>query len=112
MSAQKWHRNPKQLRSSMTTDISLDFQFRTLDGILVGTYFPVSYNKYSHLRAGISLRLGPLIIGTSDILPLITKKNIYGLDFHFLLKVPHISFNKKNKNPRNKSKFEVNKEKN
>ncbi|MFI5164588.1 MAG: DUF5723 family protein, partial [Bacteroidia bacterium] len=76
----------------------------------IGTYFPVSYDKYSHLRAGFSLRLGPLIIGTANLLPLITKKDIYGFDFHFLLKVPHIAFNRKNKNPNARSQFDVNRE--
>ena len=77
----------------------------------IGTYFPISYNKYSHLRAGISIRLGPVIFGTSNILPLITKKDVYGLDFHFLLKVPHIGLNKKDKTPRSNSRFNVNREK-
>jgi hypothetical protein len=78
----------------------------------LGTYFPFSYNKYSHVRAGASLRLGPLIFGTADLLPLISNRDIKGVDFHFLLKVPHLSFKKKNKMPtRSKSKFSVNKEK-
>lgn len=75
----------------------------------LGAYVPFSYNKYSHFRAGLSLRLGPLIFGTADLLPLISKRDVYGTDFHFLLKVPHISFGKKDKNPRGKSKFNVNK---
>lgn len=78
----------------------------------IGAYAPVSYNKYSHIRAGFSLRLGPLVVGTSDLLPLITKKDVYGLDFHFLLKVPHISFKKKDKHPRSANRFNVNEEKN
>ncbi len=77
----------------------------------IGTYFPVSYNKYSHVRSGFSLRLGPMIVGTADLLPLLAKKDIKGLDFHFMLKVPHIHFKNKNKNPRSKSKFDVNREK-
>src|ERR1051326_3996447 len=77
----------------------------------IGAYVPFSYNKYSHMRAGFTLRLGPLIIGTADLLPLIAKKKtIKGLDFHFMLKVPHIHFHKHEKNPRSKSKFDVNKE--
>ena len=63
------------------------------------------------MRAGFSLRLGPLYIGTTDLLPLLAKKDIKGLDFHFMLKVPHIHFGKKDKNPRSKSKFDVNREK-
>ena len=77
----------------------------------LGAYVPFSYNKYSHVRAGLSLRLGPLIIGMADLLPLIGKGNIKGVDFHFMLKVPHIHFKKKDKNPRSNSKFDVNKEK-
>ena len=78
----------------------------------IGTYFPVSYDKYSHLRVGASIRLGPLVIGTANFLPLVTKKDVYGLDFHFLLKVPHIAFNKKNTKPRNASRYNVNQERN
>ena len=77
----------------------------------IGAYFPVSYNKYSHVRAGFSLRLGPLIIGTADLLPLLLKKDLYGVDFHFMLKVPHIHFKKHASNPHNKSRFDVNREK-
>ncbi len=78
----------------------------------IGTYVPFSYNKYSHVRAGFTLRLGPLIIGTADLLPLILKtKTIKGLDFHFMLKVPHIHFRKHDKSPRSRSKFDVNREK-
>lgn len=77
----------------------------------LGAYIPFSYNKYSHVRTGLSLRLGPIIFGTADLLPLISKRSIYGLDFHFMLKVPHIHFGKKDKMPRSKSKFNVNKEK-
>ena len=77
----------------------------------IGAYFPFSYNKYSHVRAGFSLRLGPLIIGTADLLPLIAKKEIRGVDFHFMLKVPHIHFKNKNRISRSKSKFDVNPEK-
>jgi len=77
----------------------------------LGAYVPFSYNKYSHVRTGLSLRLGPIILGTADLLPFISKRDIYGVDFHFLLKVPHIHFKKKNKNPRSKSKFDVNREK-
>lgn len=76
----------------------------------LGTYFPLSYNKYSHFRAGASLRLGPLVFGTADLLPLISKRDIKGVDFHFLLKVPHLHFKKKDKSPRSRSKFNVNKD--
>ena len=77
----------------------------------VGAYLPLSYNKFSKFRLGFTARIGPIILGMADILPFISKRDIYAADFHFMLKVPHISFKKKNKNPRSRSKFEVSKEK-
>ena len=74
----------------------------------LGLYVPFSFNKYSKFRLGLSTRIGPLIVGMADILPIISKRDIYGVDFHFMLKAPHISFNKKDKNTRSKSRFSVN----
>lgn len=76
----------------------------------LGFYMPVSYNKYSHMRLGATARIGPLIVGTADLLPLISKRDIYGGDVHVMLKVPHIHLKKKNKNPRSKSKFNTKRE--
>ncbi len=76
----------------------------------LGFYMPISYNKYSHMRLGASARIGPLIVGMADVLPIISKRDVYGVDMHVMLKVPHIQFKKKNKNPRSKSKFNVNRE--
>jgi hypothetical protein len=76
----------------------------------VGAYVPLSYNKYSHFCAGASLRLGPIIIGSANLLPIISKNDIKGADFHFMLKVPHIHL-KKNKKPQNKNKLEVKRDK-
>lgn len=74
----------------------------------LGLYIPVSYNKYSHARLGVTTRIGPLIIGMADILPIISKRDVYGMDFHFMLKIPHIQLKKKNKGPRIKSRFDIN----
>jgi len=74
----------------------------------LGLYVPVSYNKYSKAQLGTSARIGPLIVGMADILPIISKRDVYGMDFHFMLKIPHIQFKKKNKGPRIKSRFDVN----
>lgn len=86
-----------------TTTISItprwDYKF-------VGAYIPVSYNKYSRFRIGASLRLGPIILGSADLLPLVSRRDIRGMDFHFMLKVPHIHL-KKDQRPKNKSRFEV-----
>lgn len=76
----------------------------------LGFYMPVSYNKYSHVRLGATARIGPLIVGMADVLPLISKRDVYAVDAHVILKVPHIHFKKKNKNPRSKSKFNTSRE--
>lgn len=76
----------------------------------LGFYMPVSYNKYSHVRLGASARIGPLIVGMADVLPVISKRDVYGADVHVMLKVPHIHLKKKNKDPRNKSKFNTKRE--
>jgi len=75
----------------------------------LGFYMPLSYNKYSHTRLGVSARIGPLIVGMADVLPIISKRDVYGVDMHFMLKVPHIHLKKKT--PKSKSKFNVNREK-
>lgn len=72
-----------------------------------GFYLPFSYNKYSHLRMGASVRIGPLIVGTSDLLPVLSNRDVYGADIHVMLKVPHLDLNFKKKS-RTKSKFNVN----
>jgi len=54
-----------------------------------GVFVPVSWNQMRHLNVGTGLRLGPLVLGTNDIASLLLKKKeIYGADFHFALKVP------------------------
>ncbi|MBC8046511.1 MAG: thrombospondin type 3 repeat-containing protein, partial [Fimbriimonadaceae bacterium] len=79
------NRDPEQSRVSEITTISLTprFESRWID---VG--LPISYNEYNNTNLGLSLRLGPVIVGTNDFLPLISKKNIYGTDFHVAIKIP------------------------
>lgn len=77
------------------------------DWKFLGLYVPVSYNKHSHVRLGASARVGPLIVGMADVLPLISKRDVYAVDFHVMLKVPHIHLKKKDKNKRSKSKFDT-----
>lgn len=103
--APQFKKNEDKIHEVTTLSITPRWDYK-----FVGAYIPVSYNKYSHVRAGASVRLGPIIFGTADLLPLISKKDVRGVDFHFLLKVPHISF-KKNKKTRSRSKFEVNQDK-
>ena len=111
---------------SVSSTFNYAFQFRNNDNKIheitnfsvtprwdwkwLGLYVPLSYNKYSHFRLGASARIGPLIVGMADILPIISKRDVYGVDMHVMLKVPHIHFKKKNKNPRSNSKFNTSRE--
>ncbi len=54
-----------------------------------GVFIPVQYNFLDGFRTGAAVRLGPIIVGTSNILPLVGgQKNIYGADAYALLKIP------------------------
>jgi outer membrane protein OmpA-like peptidoglycan-associated protein len=53
-----------------------------------GAFIPVSYDLTGNTKLGLDLRIGPLIVGTNNILPYISSKNIYGADVHVMLKVP------------------------
>ncbi|HEU4716745.1 MAG TPA: DUF5723 family protein [Bacteroidia bacterium] len=54
-----------------------------------GAWVPVSFTRMGTFSMGAGLRLGPVIIGTTDILNLTMKnKRIYNADIYFALKVP------------------------
>lgn len=53
-----------------------------------GAFVPMSYNAYGNTAVGLSLRVGPLIFGTTNLLPYFTKVNIFGGDAHVALKIP------------------------
>ncbi len=53
-----------------------------------GVFIPVRYNTFDHFRYGLTLRMGPIIVGTSNIGPLISRQDTYGTDVHFLIKIP------------------------
>lgn len=53
-----------------------------------GAFIPISYDAMRNTKVGLGLRLGPLIIGTNSFAPLVSKKDIYGADIYFMLKIP------------------------
>ena len=53
-----------------------------------GVYLPLSIIQTGEFMFGTTLRLGPLVIGTSDISPWLGKQYIHGIDFHVGLKIP------------------------
>ncbi len=53
-----------------------------------GVFIPVQYNFATGTRLGAAVRLGPLIIGSTNITPLVSKKDVYGFDLYTMLKIP------------------------
>src|SRR5262249_51962347 len=53
-----------------------------------GAYLPFSFDNFGNYNLGVTLRMGPVIIGTQDILGLFAKKFVRNADVHFALKVP------------------------
>ncbi|MDB5284915.1 MAG: OmpA/MotB domain protein [Bacteroidota bacterium] len=52
-----------------------------------GFYLPVSYDLLGNINLGVTLRAGPLFVGTQDILGLFAKKYVYNAEVHMGLKV-------------------------
>lgn len=59
-----------------------------------GAYLPLTYDVMGNFSFGTTLRMGPVIIGTQDLLSLFAKKNTYNADVHIGLKIP-IPYGKK-----------------
>jgi hypothetical protein len=57
------------------------------DIVWVGAYLPLSVDVMGNISWGATLRIGPLIIGTEDLLGLFAKKYVYNTDIHAALKV-------------------------
>lgn len=54
----------------------------------IGVYAPFSINSNKDISAGATLRVGPLFVGTANMLTLIKKDNIQYADIHAGLKIP------------------------
>jgi hypothetical protein len=52
-----------------------------------GVYVPISYDIYGNPSLGLTLRIGPLIVGSQDILGLLMKKYVYNEEVHAALKI-------------------------
>ncbi len=53
-----------------------------------GVFIPVQYNFLDGFRAGAAVRLGPIVLGSTNLAPFIGQKTIYGGDFYAMLKIP------------------------
>lgn len=58
-----------------------------------GVFIPVQYNFLDGFRAGAAVRLGPIIVGSSNLAPLVGQKTVYGADLYAMLKIP-VPYNK------------------
>lgn len=61
-----------------------------------GVYVPFSMNSHKVISAGATVRLGPIFVGTSNLLTLIKKDNIQNADVHAGIKIP-LAFGKPSK---------------
>lgn len=53
-----------------------------------GVFIPIQYSFLSGPKAGAAVRLGPLVVGSTNLAPLIGQKTIYGADVYAMLKIP------------------------
>ena len=54
-----------------------------------GVWMPVSFTRMGTVSLGTGIRLGPFVVGTTDILNLaLGKKKIYNEDIYFVVKIP------------------------
>lgn len=60
----------------------------SFDSPYFGMYMPISYNQYSGMKYGIATRIGPLVMGITDMKTLMAKKNVSGIEFYFGTRIP------------------------
>ena len=76
--------SPTQNMLTQVTTFSVTPKY---DNRWIGVYLPLSYDVYGNFSMGATLRLGPLTIGTQDLLGLFAKKYVYNADIHASLKI-------------------------
>lgn len=55
----------------------------------LGLYFPIGMQQYGVLNYGAGLRLGPIVMGTTNLTPLFRKDHDFlNMDMYLLLKIP------------------------
>ncbi|GIV42640.1 MAG: hypothetical protein KatS3mg034_1950 [Vicingaceae bacterium] len=67
-----------------------------------GVSIPFTYDEYNKTHVGLALRLGVLMLGTTNLTPIVTSQDINGGDFYFALKIPVFQGH-----PRDRDKDEV-----
>ena len=96
--AVQWRKNPNKVHDLSWIALTPRWDYKWF-GVLV----PFSYNQYRNFAVGTCVRMGPLVLGTSNLAPYFSKKkDIYGVDFYMGIKVP-IHY----KEPKDKDKDKV-----
>lgn len=68
-----------------------------LDWKYFGLYLPLSYDVLNNFNFGATARIGPIIIGTQDLLGFFAKKNVYNADVHIAVKIPILARKQKDR---------------
>lgn len=76
-------RNPEKTRALSEFSITPRFE-----NSWFGFFMPVSINTHGNFHFGTGLRIGPLVVGTNDITPLLGRKTVYDANFYLALNVP------------------------
>ncbi len=76
-------KNPEKTRGISEFSITPRFEHKWF-----AFYLPVSVNTHGNPHLGTGMRVGPLTLGTNDILPLMGKKTIYDANIYMNLSIP------------------------
>ena len=60
----------------------------SFDSPYFGLYMPISMNQYSGMKYGFATRLGPVVLGVTDMSVLLAKDKINGVEFYFGTRIP------------------------
>jgi len=58
------------------------------DSRWAGIFLPFSINEYGQAIMGAAVRLGPLVVGSTQILSALVSNNVYGMDVYAAIKIP------------------------
>lgn len=96
--AEQWKKNPNKVHELSMVAITPRWDYKWF-----GVMMPFSYNQYKNFATGACVRLGPLVMGTSNLAPYFSKKKtVYGADFYLQVKIPIFY-----KEPKDKDKDKV-----
>jgi outer membrane protein OmpA-like peptidoglycan-associated protein len=60
----------------------------SFDSPYFGVYMPISMNQYSGMKYGLATRIGPVILGITDMKTLLAKNNVSGIELYAGARLP------------------------